>query len=82
MCQGERGILSLREWTLIISKSTDTSGHYNEREDLVRVPMEYGELHSAESQFSIYFAHIAPDQCSMRVDLEKVRAWVIFEGSR
>ena len=62
-----------------MSKSTDTSGKYDEGEDLFRVPMESGELPSPENELSIYFAHIAPDQCSMRLDLGSSRAWVIFQ---
>jgi Protein of unknown function (DUF2911) len=72
-------IPSEKQWTLIVSKSTDTSGRYDEGEDLARVPMEYGTLSRPESEFSIYFAHVAPDQCSMRLDLERARAWVIFQ---
>ncbi len=74
-------IPSEKQWTLVISKSTDTSGRYEEGDDLARLPMQYGELSTPESQFSIYFAHVAPDQCSMRLDLEKARAWVIFQQS-
>jgi hypothetical protein len=66
------------KWTLIISRSTDTSGKYDERHDLVRVPMQSGELPSAEETFSVYFAHVAPGQCTMRVDLGKTRAWTDF----
>lgn len=73
-------IPSEKQWTLVVSKSTDTSGRYEEGEDLVRVPMECGELSAPENEFSIYFAHVAPDQCSMRLDLERARAWVIFQG--
>jgi len=72
-------IPSEKQWILVISRSTDTSGKYNQQEDLARVPMEYGELSSPESEFSIYFAHVAPGQCSMRLDLERVRTWVIFQ---
>ena len=72
-------IPSEKQWTLIVSKNTDTSGRYDEREDLFRVPMEYGELSAPENEFSIYFAHVAPDQCSMRLDLGSSRAWVIFQ---
>lgn len=72
-------IPSEKQWTLIVSKSTDTSGKYDEGEDLVRVPMEYGELSAPENEFSIYFAHVAPDECSMRLDLGSSRAWVIFQ---
>jgi hypothetical protein len=67
-----------KSWILVISKSTDTSGKYDEAQDLARIPMELGELPQAEPAFSAYFAHIAPDQCNLRLDLEKARAWVVF----
>lgn len=60
-----------RQWTLIVSKSTDVSGNYDEQQDLVRVPLESGELPSPESAFSLSFAHIAPQQCNIRMDLDK-----------
>ena len=72
-------IPSEKQWMLVISKSTDTSGRYNAGNDLVRVPMDSGQLPSPEDQFSVYFGHVAPTQCSMRVDLEKERAWVTFD---
>ncbi len=72
-------IPSEKQWTLAISKSTDTSGHYDKAQDLVRVPMEYGQLMHPEDEFTIYFAHVAADQCSMRLDLDQSRAWVIFQ---
>ncbi len=71
-----------KKWTLIISKSTDTSGKYDESDDLARVPMQFGELPSPESEFSVYFAHVAPDQCSMRLDLDNVRAWVVIQEKK
>ena len=46
---------------------------------LHRVPMEYGQLDNPENEFGIYIARVAPNQCSMRLDLEKARAWVIFQ---
>jgi hypothetical protein len=72
-------IPSEKAWTLVVSKSTDTSGKYDERQDIARIPMEHGQLGTPENEFSVYFAHIAPQQCSMRVDLEKHRAWVVFQ---
>lgn len=70
------------EWTLVVSKDTDTSGNYDKQQDLMRVPMEYGQLPSPEGQFSIYFAHIAPNQCSMRLDLADSRAWTVFQEEK
>lgn len=60
-----------KQWTLIVSKSTDTSGAYDQQQDLVRVPMESGELPSPESELAIAFAHVAPQQCNIRIDLDK-----------
>ncbi len=71
-----------KSWTLIISKSTDSSGKYDEQQDLARVPMHFGELPSPESQFSVYFAHIAPEQCSMRIDVDRVRAWIVISEKK
>lgn len=60
-----------KQWTLIVSKSTDTSGAYDPQQDLVRVQMDSGELPSPEESLSVSFAHVAPQQCNIRFDLEK-----------
>lgn len=75
-------IPSEKQWTLIVSKQTDTSGKYDEHQDLLRAPMDFGQLPNPEDQFSIYFAHIAPNQCSMRLDLADSRAWTIFQEQK
>ncbi len=72
-------IPSTKQWTLIISKSTDTSGKYDEKMDLVRVPMESGELPAPETQLEVSFGHIAPDQCNLRLELATVGAWAVFQ---
>lgn len=72
-------IPSPNKWTLVVSRNTDTSGKYDKDKDLLRVAMDWGELPSPESAFSIYFAQTAPGQCTMRVDLAKSRAWVDFK---
>jgi len=61
------------------STSEDTSGKYDEKMDLVRVPMESGELPAPESQLNVGFAHVAPDQCSLRLDVATVGNWAIFK---
>jgi hypothetical protein len=68
-----------KQWTLIVSKSTDMTGNYDEAQDLVRVPMESGELPSPEAQLNVSFAHIAPDQCSIRLDAEKTGHFAVFQ---
>lgn len=71
-----------KKWILVVSKSSDTTGKYDEKYDAARVPMEFGELSSAEPEFSIYFGHVASDQCNMRLDLEKTRAWVTIRENK
>jgi hypothetical protein len=68
-----------KQWTLIVSKSTDMSGAYNEQEDLVRVPMQSGELPSPEPELNVAFEHVAPGQCNLRVDLDKAGHFVTFQ---
>jgi hypothetical protein len=60
-----------KEWTLIVSKSTDMSGAYDSSQDVVRVRMDSGELPNPESSLAVSFAHVGPDQCNLRVDLDK-----------
>src|SRR5581483_5921771 len=67
-----------KQWTLVVSKSTDTSGAYDQEQDLVRVPMESGELPSPESQLNVAFGHVAPGQCNLRADLDKTGHFAVF----
>ena len=73
-------IPSGKKWKLIVSKSTDTSGKYDEKDDIVRATMDTGELPHAVNQFSVFFGHIAPNQCALRFELDKVGASTIFDA--
>jgi len=68
-----------KRWTLIISKSTDMSGAYSEKDDLVRVPMDSGELPSPQAVLNASFGHIAPNQCNFRIDLDKHGHFTVFK---
>ena len=72
-------IPTTKQWTLIVSKSTDMSGKYDEKMDVVRVPMELGELPAPEPQLKVSFAHVAPDQCSLRLDIASMGNSAIFK---
>ena len=72
-------IPNAKQWTLIVSKSTDTSGKYDENMDLVRVLMDSGELPAPEPELRVSFGHIAPDQCNLRVDAASVGNWAVFK---
>ncbi len=68
-----------KQWTLVVSKSTDMSGAYNEKDDLARVAMDSGELPSTEATLNVSFGHVAPDQCNLRVDLDKYGHFTAFK---
>ena len=65
-------------WTLVVSKNVGANTAYDEKQDLVRAPMQSGKLPQAEPQVSVYFGHIAPKTCDMRVDVGKMRVWIDF----
>jgi hypothetical protein len=68
-----------KEWTLVVSKNTTKSAAYDESKDVVRAPMQIGRLPSPEPEFSVYFAHTGPKECTMRIDIADTRAWVPFQ---
>jgi DUF2911 family protein len=72
-------IPTTKHWTLIISKNLDISGKYDEAMDLVRVRMESGDLPAPQSQLTVSFAHVAPNQCSLRLELATIGTGVLFE---
>jgi hypothetical protein len=67
-----------KEWTLIVSKNVTNTKVYDESQDLVRSPMDLGEVSSPPKQFQVSFAHVAPRQCSIRLYYEKTGAFVDF----
>ena len=71
-------IPNVKQWTLIVSKSTNITGNYDESQDLIRVPMDAGELPTPETSLAASFEH-GPDQCTFRLDLEKYGHFVTFQ---
>jgi len=68
-----------KEWTLVVSKNTDTSAGYDPSKDIVRAPMQTGMLTSPVLKFNVSFEHTGPKECSLRVDIADVGAWVPFQ---
>ena len=61
-------------WTLIINRNVVAGTPYDDKQDIVRVPMPTGKLPQPEKTFSVYLGHIAPKRCEMRLDFGKIRA--------
>ncbi len=65
-------------WTLVVNKNVGTGSKYDEHQDLLRVPMQLGVLGNAQP-FTIFFGHMAPKQCNMRMYEGKIGAWEEFK---
>jgi hypothetical protein len=65
-------------WTLIVSKNVTPGAAYDESQDLVRAPMEMEKLPEMQKTLSMYFGHIAPKKCSLRLDFGMQRMTVEF----
>jgi hypothetical protein len=67
-----------KDWILIVSKNVTNPKTYDEKQDLVRAPMEIGGVDSPPKRLQASFAHIAPKQCSIRLYYETTGAFVDF----
>jgi hypothetical protein len=67
-----------KDWTLIISRNVTIDRQYDKNQDLVRAPMQTGELSQAEGQLKVFFGHTGPKRCEMNLDYGKNRAWIEF----
>jgi hypothetical protein len=67
-----------KDWTLVVSKNVSNPKTYDEKQDLVRAPMEMGAVNSPPKRLQASFAHIAPKQCSIRLYYETSGAFVEF----
>lgn len=66
-------------WTLIVSKNVTAGAAYDEAQDLARAPMEVEKLPEMQKTLSMYFGHIAPKKCSIRLDFGMVRTSMEFD---
>ncbi|MGC2195571.1 MAG: DUF2911 domain-containing protein [Terriglobales bacterium] len=66
-------------WTLILNKNVSEGSKYDEHQDLSRVEMQIGQLSEPNKQFSVFFGHVAPKQCNMRMYYGKTGTWVEFK---
>lgn len=61
-------------WTFVINKNVTAGAAYDQQQDIARKKMPLEKLSTPSPELSIYFGHLAPKQCTMRVDYGKVRA--------
>lgn len=63
------------KWTLIVNKNVTAGAAYEEKQDIVRVPMQVGSLPNPVTEPAVSLGHVSPKVCSLRVDYGKIGAW-------
>jgi len=61
-------------WTFVVNKNVTAGSAYDQQQDVARGKMQTEKLGESEPELNIYFGHLAPKKCAMRVDYGKVRA--------
>jgi hypothetical protein len=67
------------KWTLIVDKNVSPGSLYDRKQDLLRTPMQLGQLSEPQRNIDVAFSHIAPRQCNLRIYYGKTGAWVEFK---
>lgn len=68
------------DWTLVVSKETDTKAKYDESKDVARIPMELGDLPSPHPTFELMLGKTGPNRCSLRVYWQEKGAFATIDG--
>jgi hypothetical protein len=64
-----------KSWSLAVNKNVTEGAAYDEGQDLVRTPMDLGQLGSPVKDPEVGFAHVAPKECNLRVYFGKTGAF-------
>ena len=62
-------------WTLIVNKNVDPKAAYDRSQDLIRIPMQTGELPHPRKGFDIILGMIGAQQCDLRIYTGKTGAF-------
>jgi|SRR5579872_472235 len=71
-----------KDWTLIVNKNVKPGSAYDESQDLVRAPMEIGEIGQSENEVQVALSHSGPKVCSIRIYYGKVGAFLDFNENK
>ena len=66
-------------WTLVLNKNVTAGSKYDEHQDLLRVPMQIGQVSEPDKQFRVLFGRLSPKVCSLRMYFGKTGSWLEFQ---
>lgn len=65
------------KWSLVISKNVTPGAAYDEKQDLVRAPIETDQIPSSADMIEVAFAHIGA-KCTLRIVVGKTATFADF----
>jgi Protein of unknown function (DUF2911) len=68
-----------KDWTLVVNKNVTAGAKYDQTQDIVRAPMETGEIGQAVTDAQVTLAHMGPKTCSFRIYFGKIGAFTEFK---
>lgn len=63
------------QWELVVTKNTGDVANHDPGKNVAQIMMDTGELQQGETNATVYLAHIAPQQCNVRIVYGKTMAW-------
>jgi hypothetical protein len=67
-------------WQVIVNKSVAAGAAYDQKQDIVRAPMEVGKLGGAAAKrMQLSFVHAEPKTCNLRVYYQDSGYWAEFK---
>lgn len=66
------------KWTLVLNRDVTAGSKYDDKQDLLRSPMQIGHLNQPQD-LTVAFGHMAPKQCNVRIYFGKSGVWAEFK---
>jgi len=65
------------KWTLVVNKNVAAGSSYDEKQDIVRAPMETDQISQPSNELEVAFAHVG-DKCTLRIYFGKSASFAPF----
>ncbi|MFZ0290153.1 MAG: DUF2911 domain-containing protein [Candidatus Sulfotelmatobacter sp.] len=65
------------KWTLAVNRNVTAGAAYDEKQDIVRAPMETDQVSQAADSLEVAFAHVG-DKCTLRIYFGKSASFAPF----
>jgi hypothetical protein len=66
-----------KDWTVVVNKNVTAGAAYDEKQDLVRMPMQTIKM-DRPAEFSLALGHMAKKVCELRLYYGRAAAWATF----